>query len=27
VRVPDYIDGTFHGETRTAAGEHAEPVR
>jgi hypothetical protein len=27
VRVPDYIDGTFHGQARPAADEHAEPVR
>jgi hypothetical protein len=27
VRVPDYIDGTFHGEARPATDEHTEPVR
>jgi hypothetical protein len=27
VRVPDYIDGTFHGEVQTAADQSAEPVR
>ena len=27
VRVPDYIDGTFHGEARNAPGEHAQAVK
>ena len=27
VRVPDYIDGTFHGEATTTADQSASPVR
>jgi len=27
VRVPDYIDGTFHEGERTSHGHHAETVR
>jgi hypothetical protein len=27
VRVPDYIDGTFHGEAQTTADQPAAPVR
>ncbi len=27
VRVPDYIDGTFHGETKPATDQPTETVR
>jgi hypothetical protein len=27
VRVPDYVDGTFHGEARAASDTHTEVVR
>jgi hypothetical protein len=27
VRVPDYVDGTFHGEARAASDTHTEAVR
>ena len=27
VRVPDYVDGTFHGEGPNTPGEHAQAVK
>ena len=27
VRVPDFVDGTFHGEARAASDTHTEAVR